>query len=453
MSHQSGSSSSDDSDESLESLDLDDDYKDFMAEQEAFDSIAEAIESKLKSRHEEETIESSRRRRSNTRIYILRDREHAHEELVSQYFSEDPIYTDFMFRTRFRMRRSLFLRIVDALGKWSQYFTQRTDATNRKGLSPLIKCTAAMRMLAYGTPADSLDENLKIGKSTTLECLGIFAQGVIETFGPEFLRPPTVEETERILQFNESRGFPGMLGSIDCMHWVWKNCPVAWRGQYTSGKEHAPTMILEAVATHDLRIWHSYFGVAGANNDINVLNHSPLFIQALKGEAPKVYYSVNGTQYNAGYYLADGIYPQWAAFVKSIAAPQSEKDKLYAQAQESARKDIERAFGVLQSRFNIVDRPARKWKQVDVGKIMQACIILHNMIIEDQRQPGATSFDLNSTPGLSYALPPGVSIGNSMSFAEVLRRNAAIRDRETHTKLRNDLVEHIWHCSRKRQNS
>ena len=163
-------------------------------------------------------------------------------------------------------------------------------------------------------------------------------------------------------------------------------------------------MILEAVATHDLRIWHSYFGVAGANNDINVLNHSPLFIQALKGEAPQVHFSVNGKQYNNGYYLADGIYPQWAAFVKSIAAPQSDKDTVYAQAQESARKDIERVFGVLQSRFNIVDRPARKWKMVDVGQIMQTCIILHNMIIEDQRQPGAMSFDLNSTPGLSYVL-------------------------------------------------
>ena len=91
-------------------------------------------------------------------------------------------------------------------------------------------------------------------------------------------------------------------------------------------------MILEAVATHDLRIWHGYFGVAGANNDINVLNHSPLFMQALKGEVPQVHFSVNGTQYNNGYYLADGIYPEWSAFVKSIAAPQSEKDKLYAQA-------------------------------------------------------------------------------------------------------------------------
>ena len=88
-----------------------------------------------------------------------------YEELVSQYFSEAPVYTDTMFRTRFRMRRSLFLQIVEALGKWSPYFTQTIDATNREGLSPLIKCTAAMRMLAYGTPADALDENLKIGKS------------------------------------------------------------------------------------------------------------------------------------------------------------------------------------------------------------------------------------------------------------------------------------------------
>jgi hypothetical protein len=31
-----------------------------------------------------------------------------------------------------------------------------------------------------------------------------------------------------------------------------------------------------------------------------------------------------------------------------------------------------------------------------------------------------------------------------MCFSRVLQRNAAIRDRETHTQLRNDLVEHIW---------
>ena len=73
-----------------------------------------------------------------------------------------------------------------------------------------------------------------------------------------------------------------------------------------------------------------------------------------------MHFSINGKQYKNGYYRADGIYPQWVVFVKSIAAPQSDKDTVYAQAQESARKDIEHAFGVLQSRFNIADCLARK---------------------------------------------------------------------------------------------
>jgi hypothetical protein len=50
-------------------------------------------------------------------------------------------------------------------------------------MSPLQKCTATIRMIAYGTPLDELDENLKIEASITLECLGKFAQGVIDVFG------------------------------------------------------------------------------------------------------------------------------------------------------------------------------------------------------------------------------------------------------------------------------
>lgn len=34
---------------------------------------------------------------------------------------------------------------------------------------------------------------------------------------------------------------------------------------------------LEAVASQDLWIWHSLFGIAGLNNKINVLNQSKIF--------------------------------------------------------------------------------------------------------------------------------------------------------------------------------
>ena len=65
-------------------------------------------------------------------------------------------------------------------------------------------------------------------------------QGVIEVFGPEYLRPPTIEDKERFLQVGESRGFPRMLGSIDCMHWRWENCPTAWKGRYSNGRLWIP---------------------------------------------------------------------------------------------------------------------------------------------------------------------------------------------------------------------
>ena len=62
------------------------------------------------------------------------------------------------------------------------------------------------------------------------------------------------------MEVAEQRGFPGMLGSIDCMHWRWKNCPTVWHGAF-SVRYHEPTIILEAVASYDLWIWHAYFWV------------------------------------------------------------------------------------------------------------------------------------------------------------------------------------------------
>nr|GEZ72579.1 protein ALP1-like [Tanacetum cinerariifolium] len=66
-----------------------------------------------------------------------------------------------------------------------------------------------------------------------------------------------------------------------------------------------PTIMLEVVASQDLWIWHAFFGVAGANNDINILDNSPLFDDLLNDTAPVVPYVVNGVGYEKGYYLAD----------------------------------------------------------------------------------------------------------------------------------------------------
>jgi hypothetical protein len=96
------------------------------------------------------------------------------------------------------------------------------------------------------------------------------------------------------------------------------------------------------------------FWNAGSHNDINVLHRSSLFANLAEGTTPEVNYTINGHDYTMSYYLADGIYPSWATLVKSISLPMGNKKKYFAKAQEAARKNVKRAFGVLQSRFAIV---------------------------------------------------------------------------------------------------
>ncbi|KAL5180858.1 hypothetical protein HKD37_01G001911 [Glycine soja] len=67
------------------------------------------------------------------------------------------------------------------------------------------------------------------------------------------------------------------------------------------------------------------------------------------GRAPPIQFTINETPYNMRYYLAHGIYLDWATFVKTIPMPQGPKRKLFSKCQETARKDVERAFAMLKS--------------------------------------------------------------------------------------------------------
>ena len=86
-------------------------------------------------------------------------------------------------------------------------------------MSSLQKIATAYRILAYETPADSVDEYIRIRESTTIESMRRFVKVVITMFGDHYLRSPNNIDIARLLQTGEQCGFPGMLGSIDCMHW------------------------------------------------------------------------------------------------------------------------------------------------------------------------------------------------------------------------------------------
>nr|XP_043620883.1 uncharacterized protein LOC122592661 [Erigeron canadensis] len=281
---------------------------------------------------------------SSSRKYTYRDnRVETHDRLVRDYFAEKPKFDENFFRTRFQMSRRLFVKITTYLESNFEYFQMRVDGRGKMEFSALQRCTSTVRQLAYDSNPDSLDDYLNMSERSSYDTLNSFCDGVIRLYRHENLRRPTRNDTQRILNHHASyHGFPDML--------------VAWRGQYTRGDHNGSTISLEAVASQDCWIWNAYFGVAGSNNDLNVLNQSPLFNAFEDGTDPLVPFTVNGTEYNYPYFLVDGIYPRYAIFVKTISHPTGEKRIRFAKAHEAAWKDVERAFETT-NMFLRVSRP------------------------------------------------------------------------------------------------
>ncbi|XP_020973030.1 uncharacterized protein LOC110269502 [Arachis ipaensis] len=166
----------------------------------------------------------------------------------------------------------------------------------------------------------------------------------------------------------------------------------AGKSMYMSGYFGVATIVLEVVASSDFWIWHAFFGVSGSNNDINVLDRSLVFDDILNNHALEVNYIINSNNYTIEYYLVDGTYHEWATFVKSISKPEGEKHKLFVQYQEGQRKNVKRAFRVLQECYAIIRGPAHFWEKKKFANIVRACIIFHNMIVEDEKDTYAGNF-------------------------------------------------------------
>ncbi|GKG56964.1 hypothetical protein Tco_0582315, partial [Tanacetum coccineum] len=62
--------------------------------------------------------------RSYRRAYRDREREQGETRLMADYFVDNPMFDEVIFRRRFRMRR-----IVDSVTANDRYFQQRRDAT------------------------------------------------------------------------------------------------------------------------------------------------------------------------------------------------------------------------------------------------------------------------------------------------------------------------------------
>ena len=68
-----------------------------------------------------------------------------------------------------------------------------------------------------------------MSESSYLDTLEQFCVTIVQVYKDEYLREPNQEGLDRLIHKAEDHGFLGMIGSLDYMHWDWKNCPTGWQ--------------------------------------------------------------------------------------------------------------------------------------------------------------------------------------------------------------------------------
>jgi hypothetical protein len=108
--------------------------------------------------------------------------------------------------------------------------------------------------------------------------------------------------------------------------------------------------------------------------------------------------------------------------------------------QASVRKYVECTFDLLKKMFNILVIPDQSYSQRTLGLIMRACIILHNMIINDERDD---SYDDNYHT-VTYVVAPYVIYEASASLTTILQREANLTSGLIFLNFQSDLLKHVW---------
>jgi len=317
-----------------------------------------------------------------------RDFDQGMRGIMREYFGVDwqpPVYGDETFERRFRVPRSVFMGIYEAI-RDRLFWRQSINATGRPQAYALQKLVPVFRVLACAESYDRADKCVRLSKSTIEVATKKLIEFIVEEWEPVYVRPPSDEKVKRMLERNAAWGMPGCIGSLDFSHWEWAACPKGLVKQCQNLKKRR-SIVIVTVCDEDVYIWQFFIKAPGSLNDLNVLRISPLYFDVVEGVwLPKSFsFCVNGRSRRFLSYLTDGVHSKYPFFVSPYPNPIIPTEKIFNRPQEALRKDVERLYGVLTARFHILLHPSLFGSVEQMMLTGKEAAILRIMVVEQRR--------------------------------------------------------------------
>jgi Plant transposon protein len=284
--------------------------------------------------------------------------------------------------------------------------------------------------------------------------------------------PRNNEELNKITSLYAACGFPGCVGSTDCVHIRRESCPSQWASAFRNGKHNYASIAYEMTVDHSKRFQATTIGHYGTTSDKTIVKFdgyvSKVRFDQLFTEAKfKVQISERKWIVEKGVYLlVDGGYHKWRIMICPLKHTVEEDKARWSEFAESIRKDVECSFSILKKRFQLLKNAINWHRKSDIDNAVFSCVILHNMLHEfdgyDKRWEAEienTHFDKEEGEHLNRIRRRVVRaienvddyshVGylehniNNIGFASRLDNDVAIEISTEHEILRNKLIKHL----------
>ena len=242
--------------------------------------------------------------------------------------------------------------------------------------------------LATGYSFTGLKAQFRTGKSTIHDVVVETCQAIWECLKDEVMPEPTRQTWERIEEgFRIRCHFPGCIGALDGKH-IRIKAPGNTASLFHNYKSYFSTVLL-ALVDVNYRFIYVDTGEYGSNSDGSVFRASMFGQKYLTHRL-----GIPADKFLPNFYsdhpiphviVADEAFPLLPTLMrpypKTYPTTLPKEEAVFNYRLSHARIVVENAFGIFTQRWRIFDRTIPLEDQY-VDKVIQACVCLHNYLVE-----------------------------------------------------------------------